>query len=66
MSIRLIRLLRKPEIVHNLSAHEAFQGEGSEHVEAEAETGDLDDGVALGGEVVEDVAFCGGAEGEEA
>jgi hypothetical protein len=66
MPIRMIGLLRKPEIVHDLPTHKAFEGEGGEHVEAEAETGDLDDDVAGGGKVVEDVAFCGGPKGEEA
>jgi hypothetical protein len=66
MPIRMVGLLGEPEIVHDLPTHKAFEGEGGEHVEAEAETGDLDDDVALGGEVVENVAFCGGAESEEA
>lgn len=65
MPIRLIRLLGEPVIIHHLPADEAFEGEGGEHVEAEAESGDVDEDV-VGGEVVEDVSLGEGAEGEEA
>lgn len=64
MPIRLIRFLWKPIIVHHLPADEAFERQGGEHVEAEAESGDVDQDV-IGGEVIEDVSLCVGAEGEE-
>lgn len=52
-------------IVHYLPADEALEGEGSQHVEAEAESGDLHNDRPVDGEVVEDVASGEGAEGEE-
>ena len=47
---------------HHFAADETFQGEGGEHVEAEAQAGDLHDDGAVDGEVVEDVAGCEVAE----
>ncbi len=65
VAVRLVGLLREPVVVHHLPAHEALEGQGSEHVEAEAEARDVDQDV-VGGEVVEHVALGQGAEAEEA
>lgn len=65
MPIRLVRFLWEPIVVHDLPADKAFERQGSEHVEAKTEAGDVDDYV-IGREVVEDIAFGHGAEGEEA
>lgn len=51
--------------LHNLAADKRLQGHGGEHVEAEAQTCDVDHGV-VAGEVVEDVAEGFVAEDEEA
>jgi len=59
-------LLALAEVVEeDFAADEGLEGEGGEHVEAEAEAGEVDEGVG-GGEVVEDVALGFVAEGEEA
>ncbi|TGO86853.1 hypothetical protein BPOR_0272g00110 [Botrytis porri] len=55
----------KPVVEHYFATDEGFEGEGGEHVETKAETGEVDEGVC-GGEVVKDVAKGFGAEGEEA
>ncbi|KFY44107.1 hypothetical protein V494_01632 [Pseudogymnoascus sp. VKM F-4513 (FW-928)] len=52
------------EIHHYLAADEGFQGEGGEHVQPEAESGEVDEGRV--GEVVKHVAVGEGAESEEA
>ena len=52
-------------MIHDLAADEAFERQGGEHVEAEAEAGNVDEDV-VGGEVVQDVALGQGAEGKEA
>ena len=65
MPVRLVGFLGEPVIVHDLPTHKAFEGQGSEHVEAKAEAGDIDDYI-IRREVVEDVAFGHGAEGDEA
>ncbi|QSZ31574.1 hypothetical protein DSL72_001141 [Monilinia vaccinii-corymbosi] len=52
----------EPVVEHDLAADEGFEGEGREHVEAEAEAGEVDERVG-GGEVVEHVAEGVGAEG---
>lgn len=51
---------------HDFATDEGLERKGGEHIEAEAETGDLDGDVGGGGEVVEDVAGGERAEGEEA
>lgn len=66
MSIRLIWFIGEPVVVHDFSTDETFEWECREHIETEAEAGDLDHDVALRGEVIEDVALCEVAEGEEA
>lgn len=66
MAIWLIWLIGKVVVVHYFAAHEAFQRKGGEHIQTEAETGNLDHEVALWREVVEDVAFREIAECEEA
>lgn len=65
MSVRLIRLLREPIIVHHLSADETFEGKGGEHIEAKAKSSDVDEDV-IGREVVEDISLGEGAKGEKA
>lgn len=66
MPVGVVRLLRKPVVVHDLAADKDFKRHGGEHVETEAQTRNLHDGVALGREVVEDIAFGQGSEGQEA
>lgn len=58
-------LVGEPESDHDVAADEALERERRDHVEAEAEAGDVDHEV-VGGEVVEHVALGGGPEGEEA
>lgn len=65
MPIWLVRFLGKPVVIHHLPTDETFKWQGSKHVKAKAESGDVDEDV-VGGEIVEDVAFGEGAEGEEA
>ncbi|KAM0134030.1 hypothetical protein ACHAP3_005747 [Botrytis cinerea] len=52
----------EPVVEHDFATDECFEREGGEHVETEAETGEVDEGVC-GGEVVEDVAEGFGTEG---
>lgn len=62
MKVHIKRFTGEPIIEHDFSANEGFEGEGSEHVEAETETGYVYHYV-VGGEVVEDVALGEGTEG---
>lgn len=52
------------EIHHHLAADECFEREGGEHVQPEAEAGDVNEGG--GRKVVEHVAVGEGTKGEEA
>lgn len=65
MSIRLVGFLGEPVIIHHLPADEAFEREGGEHVETEAEPRHVDEDI-VGGEVVEDISLGQGTKGEEA
>ena len=62
MQVHVEGLAWEPVVEDDLAADEGFEREGGEHVEAEAEAGDVDHR-AVGGEVVEDVALGEGAEG---
>ena len=55
MPVGLVGLVWEPVVVHDLPADEAFEREGGEHVEPEAEARDVDDHV-VAGEVVQYVA----------
>lgn len=65
MQVHVEGLAWEPVIEHHFAADEGFKWERGEHVEPEAEARDVHHGV-VGGEVVKDVAFGLGAEGEEA
>ncbi|TGO57430.1 hypothetical protein BOTNAR_0201g00160 [Botryotinia narcissicola] len=52
----------EPVVEHDFTTDKSFEGEGGEHVEAETETGEVDERVCCG-EVVEDVAEGFGTEG---
>ncbi|PQE07524.1 ribosomal biogenesis Gar2 protein [Rutstroemia sp. NJR-2017a BBW] len=65
MQMHVERVPGEPVVEHDFAADEGFEREGGEHVKAETETREIDEGVG-GGEVVEDVAEGEGAEGEEA
>ena len=65
MQVHVKRLAREPIVEDDFAADKGFKWEGSEHVESETKTGDIDHGVVRG-KVVKDVAFREGAEGEEA
>ncbi|KAF4625824.1 hypothetical protein G7Y89_g12339 [Cudoniella acicularis] len=62
MQVHVEGFVGEPVIEHDFAADEGFEGEGGEHVEAEAEAGDVHHG-AVCGEVVEDVSLGEGAEG---
>lgn len=65
MEVHVEWLTGEPVIQHDFATDESFEREGGEHVEAEAEPGNVYHGI-VGGEVVEDVALRERAEGEEA
>ena len=48
MAVRLVGLLGKPVIVHDLTADECFEWKGSQHVESETETRNVDEEVIVG------------------
>ncbi|ESZ97116.1 hypothetical protein SBOR_2474 [Sclerotinia borealis F-4128] len=54
----------KPIVEHDFAANKSFEGEGSQHIEAETETCEVYERVC-GGEIVEHVAEGAGSEGEE-
>lgn len=56
MKIHVEWFTREPIIEHYFATNEGFEREGSEHVEAKTETGDVDHCI-VGREVVEDVAL---------
>lgn len=64
MKIHVERFSRKVIIKHDLSTHECFERQRRKHIEAEAETGYINNGV-IGREVIEDVPLGVGAKGKE-
>jgi len=65
MASLVVRLGRVVVVFHDFATDEAFERQRGQHIQAEAEAGDVDEEV-VGGEVVEDVALCQIAKGEEA
>jgi len=52
-------------VYHYFTAYKGFKREGSEHIEAKTETGDIDHN-AVFGEIVENVSLGEGTESEKA
>ena len=65
MQVHVERLAREVVVEHDLAADEGLEGQGGEHVEAEAQAGHVDHDV-VAGEIVEHVADGLVAKGEEA
>jgi len=65
MAIGIPRLTGEIVICHDLPTDKGLERQGSQHVQAEAEAGHVDE-EPVRGEVVEHVALSVGAEGEEA
>ena len=65
MSVGVVWFVCEPVLVHDFAADEGFEGERSEHVEAEEEAGNIDHQVVLR-EVVEHVAKRLVAKGQKA
>lgn len=65
MQVHVERIAGEPVVEHDLAADEGLEGQGGEHVETEAEPGNVHHDVVTR-EVVEDVTFGERAEGEEA
>lgn len=64
MSVHVEGLIREEVSHHNLAANKSLEGQCSEHVEAEAQTGNVDHGVVRG-EVVQHISKCLVAKGEK-
>lgn len=65
MQVHVERIPGEPVVEHDLPTDKGFQRQSGEHVQPEAEAGDVDHGV-VGGEVVEDVSEGAVAESQEA
>jgi len=65
MAIHVERLVRKVVERHDFSADKAFQRQSREHIQSEAETGNVDHDI-VGGEIVQHISLSHVAEVEVA
>lgn len=66
MTVWLVWLIREEVIIHDFSTDEALKWEGGKHVETEAEAGDLNHQMSLGGKVIEHITLGLISKGKEA